>query len=285
MDNLLTHSSTKEDLQRILVSLPHAIGLQGEPASGKKHVSKYIAGRILGVGDVNSYPYFLSVDCNQKVGIEEIRDSRKFLALKIPGDKNYKRCLAFWSFQSLGHEAQNALLKSIEEPPKDTLIIITTDSKNNLLPTIVSRLSWISVRPVSMEESLEYFSSSYDKNKIEKAHMLSGGAAGMLSELLEDYDNHYLVQSVNEVKDLLNKHRVDRLSLADKLSKDREFDMDLFLGSLSKIFSAALRSGLSRTGRADPKLLADLKKITEAQNSKNYNANQKLIVTDLLYNL
>lgn len=285
MDNLLIHHSTKRDLQRILASSPHAIGLEGEHQSGKRHMSQHIASKVLDVKNIASYPYFMAVDCREKVGIEEVRDTIRFLALKIPGEKKFKRCLMFLSLESLGHEAQNALLKSIEEPPEDTLIIITTASKNNLLPTTVSRLSWINVRSVGLKESLEYFSPNYNDKQIERAHLLSGGNAGMLARLLEDYDGHYLVKSVNTAKDLLAKDRLGRLSLADMISKDKEFDIELFLNSLSKIFAAALRKSLERTGKADPKLLADLKRIVEAQNSQNYNANQKLIITDLLYNL
>lgn len=279
------HDSTKQDIERILASRPHALGIQGDKDSGKRYLSEYIAGKVLGIDDVSTYPYFLELDCRQKIGIEEVRGAIKFLALKIPGDNKYKRCIIFLSFDNLGHEAQNALLKSIEEPPEDTLIVITTASKYSLLPTTASRLSWVNVRPVSIEDAKKFFSLKYNENDIKKAHMLSDGSPGLMTKLLKDYDNHPLVRSVSFAKEVLGKDRLARLSIIEKTSKDKEFDLEAFLNSLVKIYEVAYRNDLKKSGRPDKKLLSDLKKIINAQNTLLYNANQKLVLTNLLYNL
>lgn len=285
MADLLVHDSTKLDLDRILLSSPHAIGVQGDRGAGKKYLASFVAGEVLGNEDISSYPYYKELDCSKKIGIDEVRDAIKFLALKIPGDKKYRRCLVFQSFEFLGHEAQNALLKSIEEPPGDTLIIITTVSKTDLLPTIVSRVSWISIRPVSMNEAVRFFSKEYDEESIKKAHMLSGGNPGLLLKLLLDYDNHPVTGSINFAKDILRLDRLGRISAIEKINKDKDFDMGLFLSSLAKIYEAACRNSIKKSGRTDRKLLADLKRILEAQKTLSYNSSQKLVLTDLLYNL
>lgn len=285
MDEFLAHAHTKKDFDRLIQSSPHAIGIQGESGSGKKYVSELIVQKILNISDIDSYPYIKSLDCSKNVGIDDVRSLIKFLALKIPGNNRYKRCLIFWSYEKLGHEAQNALLKSFEEPPEDTLMIITTASKAEILPTTVSRLSWLSIRPISLEDAFEHFSERHNKEKIERAYMLSSGLPGLLIKLLENYDEHSLVESINQAKDFLKMDRMDRIVLVEKFLKDKDFDQSPFLSSLAKILEAALMSGLNRKDEINPKILADLKKILNTQNTQRYNANQKLVLTELMYNL
>lgn len=285
MSEFLGHAHTKKDLDRLIQSSPHAIGIQGESGSGKKYMSELIVQKILNLTDISTYPYVKSLDCSKSVGIDDIRALIKFLALRIPGEGKYRRCLIFWSYEKLGHEAQNALSKSFEEPPEDTLMVITTESKADILPTTVSRLSWLNIRPLSLDDASAYFSGQHSKEQIQRAYMLSSGLPGMLIKLLENYDEHSLVESINQAKDFLKKDRMDRIVLVEKLLKDKDFDQNLFLSSLAKILEAALLSGLNRKDEVNPKILADLKKILKTQNAQKYNANQKLVLTELMYNL
>lgn len=54
-----------------------------------------------------------------------------------------KRIYFFKNFHQSSLDAQNAFLKFLEEPPSNTLIILTTDNENKLLPTIISRVKII----------------------------------------------------------------------------------------------------------------------------------------------
>lgn len=279
------HPSTKEGIKRFISSTPHGIGLSGSSESGKKYLSKYLISKILGIKDVQDYPYVMFIDCGKGTGIDEVREAIKFLSLKIPSDKKYKRGLVFWSFESLGSAAQNALLKSLEEPPEDTLVIITTDAKIKLLPTIVSRLSWIEVKPVSYEITLNHLSDRYSEKAIEKAYSLSAGKIGMTFKLAEDYQAHPMAEYIETVKSILRMEKYERLAEIDKLNKDKEFDVSLFLKSLVKVLEAAMKSKLTKTGKTDRKLLDSLKRISRAQNSLVYNTNQKLILTEIFYRL
>ncbi len=280
----MSHPSTKDGIKRIINSPPHGIGIEGASGSGKKYLAKYIAAELLGIADIDSHPYSRIINSADKIGIEEIREAITFLSLKIPGESRYKRCLMFWSFEKLSRPAQNALLKSLEEPPADTLIIITTDSKSNLLPTTASRLSWLSVLPVSEDEAISYFATDFDKSLIKKACALSGGKPGMLSQLLNDYDKHPFAQSIESVKEMLKLDRFERIAEVNKLTKDKEFDVNLYLLSLSKVLEAMMKKRLDN-GRIDRKMLGDLKKVLTAEKFQKYNTNQKLLLTDIFYNL
>lgn len=81
------------------------------------------------------------------IGIEEIRNLQKKIFLK-PLAGNTKATIIKNS-QNLTPEAQNALLKVLEEPPPNTVIILTTQNKDLLLPTIRSRCKIIHLQDVT----------------------------------------------------------------------------------------------------------------------------------------
>lgn len=73
----------------------------------------------------------------QSIGIEEVKKIQKKLFLKPI--KSIHKAVIIEEAHLLTLEAQNALLKVLEEPPANTLIFLTADNKEALLPTIHSR--------------------------------------------------------------------------------------------------------------------------------------------------
>ncbi len=73
----------------------------------------------------------------QSIGIEDIKQMQKKIFLKPI--KSEMKAVIVNDAQLLTHEAQNALLKVLEEPPAHTLLFLSTTSKETLLPTILSR--------------------------------------------------------------------------------------------------------------------------------------------------
>lgn len=85
-------------------------------------------------------PDFLCLELTEdktSLGIEEIRDIQKFLRLK-PYSQERKQ-VVIREAQNLTIEAQNALLKTLEEPPPSSVIILTVPEPSLLLPTVISR--------------------------------------------------------------------------------------------------------------------------------------------------
>ncbi len=142
------------------------------------------------------------------------------------------------------HEAQNALLKSIEEPPRDTLIIATFSNRNRVLHTIHSRMQQISVLPVSLAAAKEALASGFSEESINKAYYMSGGQAGLMSALLNDLEGHELVAAISEARKIIEMPRYERLSLVDKLVKDKNRRPELLLDGLYRLVSAAYRAAL-----------------------------------------
>ncbi|PIS23164.1 hypothetical protein COT49_01550 [candidate division WWE3 bacterium CG08_land_8_20_14_0_20_40_13] len=101
-------------------------------------------------------------DCEkQTIGIEKVRELKKFLETKsgLLG----KKVVIIPEAQHLTIPAQNALLKTLEEPPSRTIIILTAPNRGLLLATVVSRCSNIdlkhTVKPIAEEGFTPVFKS------------------------------------------------------------------------------------------------------------------------------
>ena len=95
----------------------------------------------------------LSVDTAPSIGIEEVKQFQKKIILSPLQGKTKAGIIR--NAHTLTIEAQNALLKTLEEPPRNTILILTTVSKELFLPTILSRCTLIeekSEKSVSREK-------------------------------------------------------------------------------------------------------------------------------------
>lgn len=287
MPRLVFNTHTEKAIKRVMDGSAHAIGLSGEAGSGKKSIAGYLAARRLKLAEekLEKYPYALIIDCSQNIGIDDVREAIDFLTLKIPGEQQIKRILIFLNLERLGLESQNALLKSIEEPPRDTLIVITTEAKSKLLPTTISRLSWVTVKSIDLKQAQDTFGNHYSQQQVAKAHALSNGKVGLMSNLLSQGEEHPLVQNIAKAKELIAMDKFTRLSQVDNLNKDKDFQLDLLLDSLKKIIEASLKNEINRTNQVNSYTLNKLTKIIQIQNSTKYVPNQKILLTDILYNL
>lgn len=92
------------------------------------------------------------------IGIAQIKELQKNLYQK-PNSGQYKAIIIFHA-ETLTAEAQNALLKTLEEPPEHALILLLASSKEGLLPTILSRCKIIALQEeqptVSEKEKEKY---------------------------------------------------------------------------------------------------------------------------------
>ncbi|HSA83700.1 MAG TPA: hypothetical protein VLF20_02325 [Patescibacteria group bacterium] len=87
----------------------------------------------------------------QSIGIEDIKHMQKKIFLKPI--KSAFKAIIIEDAQLLTTEAQNALLKILEEPPEHTIIILSSETKETLLPTILSRCQLIQLEEQQRELS------------------------------------------------------------------------------------------------------------------------------------
>ncbi|HEX2615183.1 MAG TPA: AAA family ATPase, partial [Nitrososphaera sp.] len=268
----------------------HALMLTGAPGSGKASLAKAICARLLeldGVESLESYPYFEHLakpDGKQDIPIEEVRRVRRLLELKVPGKKAVRRVILIEDAHNLSSPAQNAILKTLEEPAHDTVFILGANSSGSVLPTIASRAQQINVRPAGLKAAKSYF-DAYSEEVVESAWRLSRGRPGLLAALLADDSGHPLKGAIDEAKKFLGCSSYERFLEIDRLAADK-YSLSVFLEALERAL-AALHRGALNAGRTtqSAKLLAARRLTNKSLSALADNANAKLILLNLVLNL
>lgn len=85
----------------------------------------------------NPHPDLLLLEDEEKLGVEAAKNIRQYLSLKPY--QNQGRAVAVISAHNFTPEAQNALLKTLEELPDQATVIMGVDNQDQLLATILSR--------------------------------------------------------------------------------------------------------------------------------------------------
>ena len=82
--------------------------------------------------------------------IDTIRDLQHTLTL-TPYEANYRIAILL-RFEEANPAAQNALLKTLEEPPERVKLFLTASSESAVLPTVLSRCEPVRVRPMRQRD-------------------------------------------------------------------------------------------------------------------------------------
>jgi DNA polymerase-3 subunit delta' len=156
--------------------------------------------------------------------VEQIRAIRQSLVLK-PYQGKYRVAL-FLRFQEANASAQNALLKTLEEAPTQVILILTGNTPEQLLPTIVSRCEVLRLRPLPVERvesSLKECGADETTARL-LAH-ISGGRPGYALRLMEDKET-LKVRSLrlDDLQSLLKSSRRGRFAYAEKLTSRKKKD-------------------------------------------------------------
>jgi DNA polymerase III subunit delta' len=290
MPELIFHPSSKQQLDGFIARPSHALVLVGPEGMGKNAVSRWLSIQLLGLeGEkaLGSHPYVkLVVPDGQSISIEAIRELLQFTKLKIAGSSNKtQRIVVIDQSHVLTGEAQNALLKLLEEPPEGTVLILTAVSDRALLPTIRSRSQIITLQPPANDTLQAHFENQgYGSDKIRRAYLMSGGLPGLMHALLEDSEEHPLVQAAEEARSILKADTFERLALVDRLSKQRtECSRVIFM--LEQMAQAALKQTAGRDSASDNGLARwhrILEATYDAETALLANAQPKLVLTNLM---
>jgi DNA polymerase-3 subunit delta' len=155
--------------------------------------------------------------------INAVRELQHTLSL-APYMSNYRIALLL-NFEEANPSAANALLKTLEEPASRVVLLVTAESSEALLPTIVSRCEVVRLRPVPLEQVSEGLQTHWDVDPEQSrllAHIASGrpGYACYLSQNPEILTQRQAW--LDEQHSLLTNNRVTRFAYAEKMSKDKE---------------------------------------------------------------
>lgn len=128
----------KPGLEAFLRQPPHAVLVAGAMAAEE---AASFAAELL-AGD-STYLRTIAPEGRATTTIEQIRELITFFQLKVPGRARLKRAAVIEQAETMTHEAQNALLKLLEEPPADSVLVLASARPQRLLATIRSRVQTV----------------------------------------------------------------------------------------------------------------------------------------------
>ncbi|MEJ2262684.1 MAG: hypothetical protein P8X95_04520 [Anaerolineales bacterium] len=199
--------------------------------------------------DQMGYPDLSVVQADQVGGtlkVDQVRELQHSLAL-APYEGRYRVALLL-RFEEANPNAANALLKTLEEPPSPVVLVLTAESAERLLPTIVSRCEVLRLRPLPLtlvQQGLQSIWGLPDDQARLLAH-ISGGRPGYALQLHNSPDLLARRQTwLDDQTRLLSASRVDRFAYAENLAKDKET-----LRSALRVWLSYWRDVLLRAGGA-----------------------------------
>lgn len=141
-------------------------------------------------------------EASQVIKIEQIKEAEKRSYFR-PYEAKYK-VFIIDEAENMTAEASDALLKTLEEPPKDIIFILVSESEKMLASTIVSRCRRLRFNALSAEETKGALMADYyvDENK---AHFLSYFSQGRISQALKIKDRDILAEKNLLIDDFLGK--------------------------------------------------------------------------------
>ena len=194
-------------------TLSHAHLIAGEDGVGKGKLANILAKFILN-GDLDrEYVDIINYSSEKSsFGVDDVRDIIEEV-YKKPFEKD-KKVIIIHEGNKLTIQAQNALLKTIEEPPKGVYIIILCESLELILDTIKSRCEIYKLKPLTKSELYEYIKIkkfNYDENEIKSAIAFSEGVPGRIDRYFNDDKLRELRNNIVILIKNLNKNDLEAI--------------------------------------------------------------------------
>lgn len=259
--NFLGNENVKKQISYLIETnhLPHAIVIEGDEGTGKRTLALELAQALVCKGN-GSRPCTACSACKKVVShshpdvfefsakstprsfpVDKIREVRKD-AYIMPNEAECK-VYVLGNASSMGQEAQNALLKILEEPPEYVYIILTAVSKTNLLETVLSRSTVFKTQQVSIVTAEKYIMSKFpdvDKKIVAQvAGIWNGNVGKAIESIADDKMGKYITSSENIAKALLSGNEYELLVAISPLEGNRD-GIKIVLSMVNSVFRDAL---------------------------------------------
>lgn len=218
-DEFVGNSVAIRALKRVLASdnIPRAFLISGEPGCGKTTIARIIKDAVKCDDSA-----FVELNGSSERGIDTIRNIVSSIAYApLSGES---KVIFIDEAHQLTKEAQEALLKSTEDPPPNTYWIFCTTEPQNIRAALSRRLFKVNVPQLKNEERLELLrrviksegldKSKYSKKVVAKMSQMSEGSAG---KLLQIFESIYLLDSEEEMMAQLELSGNGELQATDSL--------------------------------------------------------------------
>ncbi len=182
-------------------TIPHALLIEGDEGTGRETLARHIAAAA--VCEANNAPCGNCRNCTltaggnhpdiislspekdkKNISVNQIRDMRADAFVK--SHMGGKKVIIINPAERMNDHAQNALLKVLEEPPKNVIFILITESASMMLSTVVSRCVLLSLTVPEFEDAKQYLKSTtdFDDGNISSALKTARGNIGRALQVL-----------------------------------------------------------------------------------------------------
>ena len=263
----------------------HSYLFLGISGIGKKMIAKEFAKMILCGGEKKycnkcksciefssgNNPDFAEINPDgNNVKIEQIRElQRKIVEPPIISNK---KVYIIDEADSMTKEAQNCLLKTLEEPPEFAVIILIGSNESNFLSTIKSRCTIIKFNSIPSEQVKNYIEQKYDIHPISENIILASEGSIGKAEILKDKQELYNAID-NILANIEKMDLIDTLKNADIIYKSQEDKIDI-LEYINII--------LYRKSRQNAKYLNCINIIEETKKRLNANSNYNMTIDNMI---
>ena len=267
----------------------HSYMFVGIDGIGKKIIAKQFAKKILCTNNIqekcdecksciefdsDNHPDFLYIEPDgNSIKIEQIRYLQKKIQEK-PIISN-KKVYIINDANKMTIEAQNCLLKTLEEPPEYSTIILIGNNESAFLNTIKSRCMIITFRPIEDQLVKEYLEKNYQMMNI-TSNMLEAfqGSIGKAIILKDKIDEYQQIEKI--IEELDKKNIIDIISESELMYKDKDEIMDIL---------EYINIVLLKLAKEKIKFVNCIKIVEETKMRLKQNANYDMSIDNMLFNM
>ncbi|HSX06972.1 MAG TPA: AAA family ATPase [Candidatus Saccharimonadia bacterium] len=282
--DIVLHASSQAQLDAFATTPAHAVLLSGPKGIGKTHVARTLGARLLGVplDKLDRYAHYRIITAkNDAITIEQIRELISAFTLQVPGTAPIRRAAIIQDAEVMGTEAQNALLKLLEEPPTDSVLILTSSQPAQLLATIRSRVQQLQLPAPTAADIVQHFVAIGHSEATIKAALLRSGTNIAEVQQTLNTSNEKPDTTISLVKQVLGASPYERLLLVDALAKQKD-QARLFTNMLAVVATASLEAAALKGATTLARWRDILQAAYTAQNALEQSGNAKLVLTELM---
>lgn len=200
------------------------------------------------------------------ISIEEVRNAQRSL-IYTPVEGKVK-VLIVQDPEKMSIEAENCFLKTLEEPPKNSLLIFLSSEPEKLLPTIVSRCQRVRFKRISEELIAKRLEKDFNVPEKKALHYarLSEGSLGRALSLAEGDKDEVRLKGVEFLKVINKKDRFELVDYLNQLLQDygRESVLELLASLLSLLRDVYVTIEVKKDEKLlNPDLKAEIEKLAD----------------------